>query len=135
MVKHRKALLLPSTVTKTYDPNSESLTEMMDIDFGDNGWQDAVGDGVYVDPSVDKLGNYHPFQTVNPTNESSTGITEDSYDDSTSCLGGRWRTLVYENAGIETYLKHFKSRAAFGGGRCHRTSETRVKNILALRQH
>ena len=111
------------------------MPEMMDIDLGDNDWQDAVGDGVYVDSSVDELGNYQPFHTVSPTDESSIGITEDSYNDSTNCLGVRWRTLVYENAGIETYLKHSNSRATFGRGRCHRTSGTCVKNVLALRQH
>ena len=59
---------------------------------------------MYVEPNVDELGNYQPFQTVTHTDDSSTGITEDSYDDSASFLGVQWRTLVYENAGIETYL-------------------------------
>jgi hypothetical protein len=83
---------------------------MMDIDVGDNILQDAVEDGGSVNPSMDEL---QPFQTVTRLDESSSEIIDDLYDDSVSCFGMQWQTSVYENAGIETYLKHSNSRATF----------------------
>ena len=62
MVKHRKALFLSNTVTETYD--AESTPEMMDIDVEDNGWQDAVEDRGYIDPSADER-NSQPSLSLN----------------------------------------------------------------------
>ena len=76
MVKHRKALFLSNTVTETYD--AESAPEMMDIDVEDNGWQDAVEDRGYVDPSADER-NYQPFQTAIPPDDSNGRITDDLF--------------------------------------------------------
>ena len=112
MTKHREVLFPSDTITESY--NTESAPEMMDIDLEDNSWQDTVEDREYINPSTDELGNLQRVQTATPPDESNNGINDDLYNDSTGGhLSTQWRTWVYENAGIETYLKRCNSRAIF----------------------